>query len=101
LSEFVLNVLGSSGVPNPYGLGGSDQTIEDKTSHAASIVYDKMDIPGTFSVCYLSGYRSNAGNDNVYEACYVTQKGPGDWMIEALHVLNDGALECRASCFSL
>lgn len=97
--EYVLTANRNVGVLNPYGLGGSNETIAGKRSHSADILYANLAIPGTHLLCVLTAYRSTADDSNMYDACYIDRTGPGTWQIEALHH-RENAIECRARCIS-
>lgn len=82
---------GTSSVPVAQAFsvtGGSGQTTA------------LLAIPGSWSICSFSGFKTTADDKDVYDGCYVEQLGPGSWRIRVSKHSND-SLTCLANCVNL
>jgi hypothetical protein len=100
VQEFTLIANTTDGIINPYGANGNRYSQVGKESHSNEVLYKKLDIPGTFSFCALSGYRTTADDSDMYDSCFVKRQTDGSWTIESQHH-RDNTVQCRATCINI
>lgn len=66
----------------------------------AGISIKTKDIPGTWDLCVLAGYKTESDDSNIYDGCRVFQSTlPGQWTLEVRHYPTE-SLTCHANCLN-